>query len=96
LQRKSKLRVSIGCGKKKIDEEREEELLEAEAVVLEREKFLDAARQKAEPEVKGADRFAEFGGSSSYPQNNTATPPQRWNRHRSTSCKSKMKMTYRH
>jgi hypothetical protein len=79
LQRKSKLRVTIGRGKRKVDEERDEELLEAEAVVLEREKFLDAARQKAEREVKGADPFAEFGGSSSYPKNSTVTPPKRWN-----------------
>jgi len=61
-----------------VNGKRGKELLEAETAILEREKFLDAAKQKAEPEVKGGDPFAEFGGSSSYPKNSTAMPPQRW------------------
>jgi predicted lipid-binding transport protein (Tim44 family) len=79
LQRKSKLRIRIGRGKKKVDDQREGELLEAKAAILDREKFLDAARQRSALEAKSQDPFAEFGGSSSYPKTSTATPPPRWN-----------------
>ena len=79
LQRKSKLRISIGRAKKKIDKRREKEILEAEAAIVQREKFLHAAKQKRETEVESGDPFAEFGGSSLYPKNSTAIPPQKWN-----------------
>ncbi len=77
LQRQSKLRVKIGHDKK-VDEKREKALLGAEAAILERERFLDAARHRAEPELQSRDPFAEYGGSFSYPRNSTAIPPQRW------------------
>ncbi len=77
LQRQSKLRIKIGHDKK-VDEKREKALLGAEAAILERERFLDAAKHRAEPEVQSGDPFAEYGGSFSYPRNSTATPPQRW------------------
>jgi hypothetical protein len=79
LRRKSKFRLKIGRDKQKVDEKREKDLLEAEAAVLEREKFLDAAKQKATAEGNNTDPFAEFGGSSTYPKNSTAVPPQKWN-----------------
>lgn len=67
-----------GADEKRADEKkREKEHLEAETAIPERQKFLDAAKQKAEPELQTGDRFAEFGGSSSYPKNSTAFPPQR-------------------
>lgn len=69
--------MKIGLNKKK-DETREKELLEAEAAILEREKFLEAAKHRAEPEAQSGDPFAEYGGSFSYPRNSTAIPPQRW------------------
>ena len=77
LQRKSKLQIKIGRGEKEVDKQREK-VLEAEAAVLEREKFLDAARARAGPDIKYGDTYAGFGGPSSYPKNSTATPPQRW------------------
>ncbi|ERF73617.1 hypothetical protein EPUS_00870 [Endocarpon pusillum Z07020] len=71
LQRQSKLRIKIRLDKK-IDETREKELLEAEAAILEREKFLDAAKHRAEPEAQSGDPFAEYGGFNR-DNNNTAT-----------------------
>jgi hypothetical protein len=77
LQRKPKLRIGIGGRKKKDDKKGEKELLEAEAAILEREKFLDAAKQKAETQNQKGNPLADFGGSSPYPQNSTAMPPQK-------------------
>ena len=84
-QRRSKLSIKVDRSKEKgkkekdkKDKKRESELAEAEAAVLEREKFLDAAKQNTESEVRNGDPFAEFGGSSLYPKNSTAIPPQRW------------------
>jgi hypothetical protein len=72
------MRIEIGRDKKEVGKKKEKELLEAEVAVLEREKFLDAAKLNARPEVKDADQFAELGGSSSYPRHSTAMPPPRW------------------
>lgn len=80
-QRQAKASIKIDRGKKKKskkEKKREKELAAAEAAVLEREKFLDAAKDRAEREVRRGDPFAEFGGSSLYPRNSTAAPPQRW------------------
>ena len=78
LQRKAQLRIKIGRDAKKVDKKREKERLEAEAAVLEREKFLASAKLNAAPQVTSGDPFAEFGGSSSYPRQSTAMPPPRW------------------
>jgi hypothetical protein len=78
LRRKPKLKIRIGRRKKKDDDKRENELLEAEAAVLERERFLNAAKQKAETQNQRGYPLAEFGGSFTYPKHSTAMPPRRW------------------
>jgi hypothetical protein len=78
LQKKPRLKIRIKRSKQKDDKKRENELLEAEAAIHEREKFLDAAKLKAETQNQRGYALAEFGGSFTHPKNSTAMPPHGW------------------
>lgn len=80
LRRKTKLQIKVKREKKEEKKEEKDQAKAEETQLLERQKYLEAARNRIQQNESGSGGgpFPDFGGSSNYPKNSTAHPPPRW------------------